>query len=44
MRDQIHAAAGLTTLRFTHAQVVDDSEHVGHTLRAVMERLSATAT
>jgi very-short-patch-repair endonuclease len=37
-RDQKHAAAGLTALRFSHAQVAFDSEHVIETLRAVMNR------
>jgi very-short-patch-repair endonuclease len=38
-RDQIHAAAGLTTLRFTHAQVRFDQSHVTTTLAAVAARL-----
>ena len=37
-RDQKHAAAGLTALRFSHAQVAFESEHVIETLRAVMNR------
>lgn len=35
LRDQAHAASGLRTLRFTHAQVWYDSEHVRSTLAAV---------
>jgi very-short-patch-repair endonuclease len=38
-RDQAHAAAGLTVLRFTHAQVTFEPEHVVDTLRAVTRRL-----
>ena len=38
LRDQTHAAAGLTCLRFTHAQVVYDPAHVTRTLRAVARR------
>ena len=39
VRDQAHTAAGLTTLRFTHAQVVFDACHVEQTLAAVARRL-----
>jgi very-short-patch-repair endonuclease len=38
-RDQAHAAAGLTALRFTHSQVAFEPEHVVATLVAVAERL-----
>ena len=38
-RDQAHARAGLTQLRFTHAQVFRDPARVGQTLRAVVRRL-----
>jgi very-short-patch-repair endonuclease len=38
-RDQAHTAAGLTQLRFTHAQVFRDPVRVGGTLRAVVRRL-----
>jgi very-short-patch-repair endonuclease len=38
-RDQAHTAAGLTQLRFTHAQVFRDPVRVGQTLRAVVRRL-----
>jgi very-short-patch-repair endonuclease len=38
-RDQAHAVAGLTTLRFSTAQVRFDPEHVRSTLAAVAERL-----
>jgi very-short-patch-repair endonuclease len=37
-RDQAHAAAGLTTLRFTHAQVSRVPDQVRSTLRAVARR------
>jgi very-short-patch-repair endonuclease len=40
-RDQAHTAAGLTQLRFTHAQVFRDPVRVGRTLRAVVRRLEA---
>jgi len=39
LRDQTHAAAGLATLRFTHAQVAFDRDHVEETLAAVARRL-----
>jgi very-short-patch-repair endonuclease len=39
MRDQAHTAAGLTPLRFTHAQVRYESDHVQATLAAVARRL-----
>lgn len=42
-RDQAHAAAGLTPLRFTHAQVRFDAGHVRGTLVAVAERLARGA-
>jgi very-short-patch-repair endonuclease len=38
LRDQAHTAAGLTTLRFTHAQVAHDPQHVRRTLAAMMVR------
>lgn len=41
VRDQAHAAAGLTPLRFTHAQVRFDPCHVQSTLSAVALRLGA---
>jgi very-short-patch-repair endonuclease len=41
VRDQVHTAAGLTTLRFTHAQVAFDPGHVERTLRSVARRLGA---
>jgi very-short-patch-repair endonuclease len=43
LRDQAHAAAGLTPLRFTRAQVKFEPEHVRRTLAAVAERLRAAA-
>jgi very-short-patch-repair endonuclease len=39
LRDQAHTAAGLTQLRFTHAQVVFDPAHVESTLAAVARRV-----
>jgi very-short-patch-repair endonuclease len=39
LRDQAHAAAGLTPLRFTHAQVCFEAEYVRETLHAVGVRL-----
>ncbi len=39
IRDQAHAAAGLTALRFTHAQVRFESDRVVSTLAAVARRL-----
>lgn len=39
-RDQAHTAAGLTALRFTHAQVYFEPDHVRTTLAAVARRLS----
>ncbi len=39
VRDQAHAAAGLTTLRFTHAQVRYEPEYVIRILTAVASRL-----
>jgi very-short-patch-repair endonuclease len=38
-RDQAHAAAGLTSLRLSHAQVRYEPGHVRRTLLAVFERL-----
>jgi very-short-patch-repair endonuclease len=38
-RDQALTAAGLTVLRFTHAQVTFESDHVTSTLAAVAKRL-----
>ena len=38
-RDQAHAAAGLTPLRFTHAQVAYEADRVEQVLVAVVERL-----
>jgi very-short-patch-repair endonuclease len=39
VRDQTHAAAGLTPLRFTHAQIAFDADRVTATLAAVARRL-----
>ena len=40
-RDQDHLAAGYTPLRFTHAQVRYEPEHVRATLRKVARRLAS---
>lgn len=40
LRDQTHTAAGLTCLRFTHAQVKFEPRHVESVLRAVARRLA----
>ncbi len=40
LRDQAHAAAGLTTLRFTHEQARYEPDHVRETLTAVVLKLS----
>ena len=42
-RDQAHTAAGLTPLRFTHADVVHDHGHVRSTLARVRRRLTSRA-
>jgi very-short-patch-repair endonuclease len=39
-RDQVLVAAGFTVLRFTHAQVAYDADHVVKTLRAVSNPVS----
>lgn len=44
LRDQAHAAAGLTPLRFTHAQVRYEPRYVELTLRAVARRLDRSRT
>lgn len=41
VRDQVHTAAGLTSLRFTRAQVRFEPGYVGDTLAAVVSRLAA---
>ena len=43
IRDQTHAAAGLTPVRFTHAQVALQPDYVLATLSAVANRLRAAA-
>jgi very-short-patch-repair endonuclease len=43
-RDQAHAIAGLTTLRFTHAQVRFEPSKVAATLAAMVERLGHRQT
>jgi very-short-patch-repair endonuclease len=40
LRDQAHTAAGLTPLRFTHAQVRYEPGHVEHVLRTTYRRLA----
>lgn len=42
VRDQTHTAAGLTALRFTHAQIRYEPGHVEEVLRAVARRLPAS--
>jgi hypothetical protein len=42
-RDQVHSAAGLIPLRFTHAQVRFEPDHVRRTLAAVAVRLAGSA-
>jgi very-short-patch-repair endonuclease len=42
LRDQAHTAAGLTTLRFTAAQVRFEEARVKATLIAVVTRLDGT--
>jgi very-short-patch-repair endonuclease len=39
LRDQAHTAAGLTVLRFTHAQVAFEPGQVHSTLASVARRL-----
>jgi len=41
LRDQVHTAAGLTPLRFTHAQIRFERAHVTRTLVVVGGRLAA---
>jgi very-short-patch-repair endonuclease len=41
VRDQVHAAAGLTSVRFTHWQVRYDPSHVKRTLHAVARQRAA---
>lgn len=43
LRDQAHTAAGLTPLRFTHAQVRFEPDHVKTTLASVAQRLGSRA-
>jgi very-short-patch-repair endonuclease len=43
VRDQAHAAAGLTPLRFTRAQINYEPAHVEVTLAAVARRLRSRA-
>jgi very-short-patch-repair endonuclease len=43
LRDQIHAAAGLSSLRYTHAQIRFEPERVQGTLTAVARRLSTAS-
>jgi very-short-patch-repair endonuclease len=42
IRDQAHTAAGLTALRFTHAQIRYEPGHVEEVLTAVARRLLAS--
>ncbi len=41
LRDQAHAAAGLTPLRFTHDQIRHEPNQVAHALARVIARLAA---
>jgi very-short-patch-repair endonuclease len=41
LRDQTHTARGLTALRFTHAQVRFEPDHVGEVLARVARRLTS---
>jgi very-short-patch-repair endonuclease len=43
LRDQAHTAAGLTALRFTHAQVHYEPDHVTEVLRTTAHRLARSA-
>jgi very-short-patch-repair endonuclease len=43
VRDQTHVTAGLTTLRFTHAQVFSQPQLVQRNLERVIRRLEASA-
>jgi hypothetical protein len=43
LRDQVHAAAGITAPRFTRAQVKFEPEHVEAVLAAVARRLYSRA-
>jgi very-short-patch-repair endonuclease len=43
LRDQMHLAAGTTPLRFTHAQVRFEPEHVEGTLTSVTHRSAPVA-
>jgi hypothetical protein len=42
-RDLAHTVAGLTQVRFTHAQIAYEPEFVGRALRRVIGRLEAAA-
>jgi very-short-patch-repair endonuclease len=44
LREHAHAAAGLTSLRFTHAQVYFEAKHVRETLAAVASQLRAAGS
>jgi very-short-patch-repair endonuclease len=44
VRNQVHTAAGLTALRFTHAQVAFEARHVEKTLGPVARRLRERTT
>ena len=43
LRDQAHTASGLTPLRFTHAQVRYEPDHVERTVASVVRRLTSGA-
>jgi len=42
-RDQAHTAAGLTPVRFTHAQIRFEADHVEAILATVARRLRGTS-
>jgi hypothetical protein len=44
LRDQVHTAAGLTSLRFTHRQVKYERSHVQSILARTVARLRSTAS
>ena len=43
LRDQVHTAAGMTSLRFTYSQVTYECEHVRSVLMATAQRLRGDA-
>jgi very-short-patch-repair endonuclease len=43
LRDQAQVQAGMTTLRFSHAQLRHEPEHVASTLATIARRLTSPA-